>query len=117
MRERRIFEENANTNRVHLPLLKKGKMHPVFCLQGKQKKGNPKTKKQKKTVDRKEYTIPGRQENKSRWQRMNDCMKGNILIVCYYDVVCVGSLNWCGTIAPPLAAWLEEKQLLKRPKI
>lgn len=100
---------------------------------------------------------------------MNDCMKGNILIVCYsysgktrkiaemiqeqtggilsqiyprqpypadferllnqvreesrsgkfptllpvtesadqYDVIFAGSPNWCGTIAPPLAAWLK----------
>lgn len=25
-----------------------------------------------------------------------------------YDIVFVGSPNWCGTIAPPLAAWLEK---------
>lgn len=104
---------------------------------------------------------------------MNDCMKGNILIVCYsysgktrkiaemiqeqtggilsqiyprqpypadferllshvreesrsgrfpallpvteradkYDVVFAGSPNWCGTIAPPLAAWLQENDM------
>lgn len=104
---------------------------------------------------------------------MNDCMKGNILIVCYsysgkarkiaemiqeqtggrlsqiyprqpypadfdrllsqvreecisgkfpmllpvtesadvYDAVFVGSPNWCGTIAPPLAAWLKRNDM------
>ena len=28
-----------------------------------------------------------------------------------YDVVFAGSPNWCGTIAPPLAAWLSENDL------
>lgn len=28
-----------------------------------------------------------------------------------YDVVFVGSPNWCGTIAPPVASWLEENDL------
>ena len=27
-----------------------------------------------------------------------------------YDIVFVGSPNWCGTIAPPLAAWLEKNE-------
>ena len=28
-----------------------------------------------------------------------------------YDVVFVGSPNWCGTIAPPLAAWLKKNDM------
>ena len=28
-----------------------------------------------------------------------------------YDIVFVGSPNWCGTIAPPLAAWLEKNDM------
>lgn len=28
-----------------------------------------------------------------------------------YDVVFVGSPNWCGTIAPPIASWLSENDL------
>ena len=28
-----------------------------------------------------------------------------------YDVVFTGSPNWCGTIAPPLAAWLQENDM------
>lgn len=28
-----------------------------------------------------------------------------------YDVVFAGSPNWCGTIAPPLAAWLKENDM------
>ena len=28
-----------------------------------------------------------------------------------YDVVFVGSPNWCGTIAPPMASWLRENDL------
>lgn len=28
-----------------------------------------------------------------------------------YDIVFVGSPNWCGTIAPPLAAWLKENDM------
>ena len=28
-----------------------------------------------------------------------------------YDIVFAGSPNWCGTIAPPLAAWLKENDM------
>lgn len=28
-----------------------------------------------------------------------------------YDVIFVGSPNWCGTIAPPLASWLEKNDM------
>lgn len=28
-----------------------------------------------------------------------------------YDVIFVGSPNWCGTIAPPIASWLNENNL------
>lgn len=28
-----------------------------------------------------------------------------------YDVIFIGSPNWCGTIAPPLAAWIDENDL------
>lgn len=28
-----------------------------------------------------------------------------------YDVVFAGSPNWCGTIAPPLTAWLKENNM------
>lgn len=28
-----------------------------------------------------------------------------------YDIIFAGSPNWCGTIAPPLAAWLRENDL------
>ena len=28
-----------------------------------------------------------------------------------YDVIFVGTPNWCGTIAPPLASWLSENDL------
>lgn len=28
-----------------------------------------------------------------------------------YDVIFAGSPNWCGTIAPPLAAWLQENDM------
>ena len=28
-----------------------------------------------------------------------------------YDVIFVGSPNWCGTIAPPLASWLSRHDL------
>lgn len=28
-----------------------------------------------------------------------------------YDVIFAGTPNWCGTIAPPLAAWLSENDL------
>ena len=28
-----------------------------------------------------------------------------------YDIVFAGSPNWCGTIAPPLTAWLKENNM------
>lgn len=59
------------------------------------------------TLNYSECVAQARRETKEDFRPV---VKTNVANLCNYDVIFVGTPNWCGTIAPPVATFLSQNK-------